>query len=109
MEERVARRTGWMGGQWMEGELKGLIQKAAAALKAAGAHEVYLFGSAAAGSLREDSDIDMAVAGLPPESFYRALAEAAGILRRPFDLVDLDESNAFTEYLKRKGKLRRVA
>ena len=37
-----------------------------AALKHSGAKTVYLFGSAARGSMRADSDIDLAVSGLPP-------------------------------------------
>jgi len=89
-------------------EITRLIAKAAAALRAAGAREVYVFGSAAQGRLREDSDVDMAVSGLPPEVFYRAMAAASGALGRPLDLVDLDEDSPFTRYLKREGELRRV-
>jgi len=37
------------------------------------------------------------------------MGEVGDILQRPLDLVDLDEENLFTEYLKKKGKLRRVA
>lgn len=93
----------------MNEKLKDLLERAAAALKAAGAREVYLFGSAATGPMREDSDIDLAVSGLPPEKFFQAMGEARNILQRPLDLVDLDEGNLFTEYLKKKGKLQRVA
>jgi predicted nucleotidyltransferase len=52
------------------------IAAAAAALKAAGAREVYLFGSAAKGTLRENSDVDLAVSGLPPEVFFHGMAKA---------------------------------
>lgn len=92
----------------METELTSLIEKAAAALKAAGAREVYLFGSASTGKLRPDSDVDMAVSGLPPEVFFGAMAAAHEALRRPVDLIDLDLDNPFTRYLKTKGKLVRV-
>ena len=92
----------------MAEEIKHQIEQVVAALKAAGAREVYLFGSAAEGRLREDSDLDLAVSGLPPEMFFRALARAANLLRRPVDLIDLDEESAFTRYLKREGELRRV-
>ncbi len=92
----------------MAEEIERLMQKAVAELKAAGAHEVYLFGSAAKGTLREDSDLDLAVSGLPPEVFFRALARATSLLRRPVDLVDLDEESPFTRYLKSEGELRRV-
>ena len=92
----------------MNDELSGLIEKAAAALRAAGAREVYVFGSATRRGLRDSSDVDMAVSGLPPEAFFRAMANTSDALGRPLDLVDLDEDNAFTRYLKREGELRRV-
>jgi predicted nucleotidyltransferase len=84
------------------------VKLAAQALIAAGAREVYLFGSAATGTMREDSDIDLAVTGLPDEVFFRAMGKAEDILQCPLDLVDLDEDNLFNDCLKRKGKLVRV-
>jgi predicted nucleotidyltransferase len=92
----------------MTDELKGRIALAAEALKKAGAREVYLFGSAAAGRLSEVSDIDMAVSGLPPARFFQAMGEAADLLDIPLDLVDLDEDNPFIEYLREHGELVRV-
>ncbi|MBI1929891.1 nucleotidyltransferase domain-containing protein [Candidatus Poribacteria bacterium] len=92
----------------MNNELRQLIERAAAALQAAGAREVYLFGSAARGAMREDSDIDLGVSGLPPANFFQAMGEAGDILQRPFDWVDLDEVNPFTRYLQEEGELRRV-
>lgn len=91
-----------------ESEFAASIEKAVAALKAAGAREVYLFGSAAKGTLREYSDVDLAVSGLPPEVFFRAMAAAHDALGRPLDLIDLDHENPFTRYLKEEGELRRV-
>ena len=90
-------------------ELRILIDRAAGALKAAGAREIYLFGSAAQGEFGEGSDIDMAVSGLPPELFFHAMGEAAAVLPVPLDLIDLDEKTPFSEHLKKKGKLLRVA
>jgi predicted nucleotidyltransferase len=92
----------------MAQEIDSLIEQAAVALRAAGAREVYVFGSAAKGIMHEGSDVDLAVAGLPPAAFFRAMAAASDALRRPLDLVDLDEDNPFTRYLKRHGELRRV-
>lgn len=89
-------------------ELKPLIERAVLALKSAGAREVYLFGSAAHGQIREDSDIDMAVSGLPPEMFYRAGAAAEDAIGRSLDLIDLDEVTPFTQYLKEESELLRV-
>ena len=95
-------------GRKMAEDLKQLIAKAAEALRAAGAKEVYLFGSAATGRFGEGSDVDLAVAGLPPERFFPAMARAARILDRSLDLVDLDEDNPFTHYLREEGELIRV-
>jgi uncharacterized protein len=92
----------------VDAKLRKRIEAAAGALKAAGAREVYLFGSAARGVMREDSDIDLAVTGLPPERFFRAMGQAADILQQELDLVDLDEANAFTRYLQEEGELTRV-
>jgi predicted nucleotidyltransferase len=92
----------------MNVEMKELIKRAAPVLKEAGAREVYLFGSGARGKMCEDSDIDLAVSGLPPEKFFQAMGNAGDILRRPFDLVDLDEVNPFTRYLKEEKELQSV-
>lgn len=92
----------------MNDEMKQLIEKVVAVLKAAGAREVYLFGSAAKGTLRSDSDVDLAVSGLPPQVFFKAMGQAGDILGRPLDLIDLDEVNPFTRYLKEEGELQRV-
>ncbi len=93
----------------MKTEFSEQIRHAAEALVEAGALEVFVFGSAATGSLRDDSDIDLAVAGLPPEVFFQAMGKAGEILERPLDLIDLDEDNPFTRYLKEEGELVRVS
>lgn len=61
----------------MTKELEEQVNRAAEILKAAGAREVYVFGSAATGSMHECSDVDFAVVGLPLEKFY-AFTKAAG-------------------------------
>jgi predicted nucleotidyltransferase len=95
----------------MDDELRRSIERAAAVLKDMGATEVYVFGSAATGTMREGSDVDLAVVGLPPGVFFSAMAGAADALGlgRELDLISLDDDNLFTRYLKRKGKLQRVA
>jgi predicted nucleotidyltransferase len=92
----------------MTEDLKGLVGKAASALKAVGAKEVYVFGSAAHGTLRENSDVDITVSGLPPEVFFRAMAKASRALGHPVDLVDLDQDTNFIRYLRQEGELLRV-
>ena len=93
----------------MDDELRKAIERAAAVLKDFGAREVYIFGSAAGGTMREGSDVDFAVVGLPPGVFITAMVRASDALGRELDLIDLDDDNLFTQYLKRKGKLQRVA
>ncbi|HVG11226.1 MAG TPA: nucleotidyltransferase domain-containing protein [Thermoanaerobaculia bacterium] len=89
--------------------LDDLLTRGAALLKSEGAREVYVFGSVATGTSRKGSDVDLAVSGLPPASFYPALARLGDLFDRPVDLVDLDRADPFTTHLKGKGLLRRVA
>ncbi|HEU4712869.1 MAG TPA: nucleotidyltransferase domain-containing protein [Pyrinomonadaceae bacterium] len=77
-------------------------------LKKSGAKMVYVFGSAARGTMRADSDLDLAVSGLPPENFFKALSAASDVLDRPIHLIDLDEVTPFTRYLIEEGELQRV-
>jgi uncharacterized protein len=90
-------------------ELSGLIRKAAETLKSFGATDVYLFGSLAKGTFRSDSDIDLAVSGIPPEKFFEAMGRAEDVLKREIDLIDLDEKNPFVEFLKSHGELQLVS
>jgi predicted nucleotidyltransferase len=93
----------------MDDGLRQLIERAAKALKAAGAREVYYFGSAAKKtSIGPSSDIDIAVSGLPPEVFFKAMSDAEDAAGHPLDLVDLDDDTPFTRHLKEEGELQRV-
>ena len=89
----------------MSDELRRSIQKTAKVLRQFGAREVYTFGSAAEGVLRPASDIDIAVSGIPPRLFFRAMSKAGDTLSMPLDLIDLDEDTPFTRYLREKGGL----
>ena len=92
----------------MSTELQQLVARAARELKSAGAREVYLFGSAAREGLRPDSDLDFAVAGLPPAMFYRVGARLSDLLECTVDLVDLDVATPFTRHLLQENELVRV-
>jgi predicted nucleotidyltransferase len=85
------------------------IRQAAQMLKQRGARAVYLFGSAARGALHGDSDVDLAVTGLPDDVFFRAMADASRIVGLPVDLVALDRNEAVARSLYRSGELKRVA
>lgn len=84
------------------------IDQIAAVLKSSGAKTVYLFGSAARGSMRDESDLDLAVSGLPPENFFKALSAVSTLVDRSIHLIDLDEVTPFTQYLIEEGELQRV-
>ena len=58
---------------------------------------VYLFGSAASGALRDDSDVDLAVLAeseFDPVVLFDAAQRLATELRRDVDLVDLRRASA---------------
>ncbi|HKN82626.1 MAG TPA: nucleotidyltransferase domain-containing protein [Pyrinomonadaceae bacterium] len=84
------------------------VEQLVTILKNSGAKDVYLFGSVAKGIMRSDSDIDLAVSGLPPENFFKALSTVSNLLDRPIHLIDLDEVTPFTRYLIEEGELQRV-
>jgi predicted nucleotidyltransferase len=92
----------------MEETLEAKIAEAARVLKAAGAREVYVFGSVVRRRKDPPRDVDLAVSGLPPQAFFKAYAAAGSVLPLPLDLVDLDDDNAIVRYLKEEGELVRV-
>ena len=93
----------------MDNATQSEVEKVARILLQAGAREVFLFGSAAHGKERAESDLDLAVRGLPPERFFVAMSAIAFAISVPFDLIDLDDKNPFTNYLETEGELLRVA
>lgn len=92
----------------MSEDLERAIRIAAEVLKAEGAREVYLFGSLAKGRERPESDIDLAVSGLPPKRFFHAMARAHEAAGRTLDLIDLDDNSPFVQFLREHGELRLV-
>ena len=78
-------------------------------LKSVGCKEIFVFGSTARGDYREDSDLDIAVRGLPAERFFAVYGELMTRLSRPVDLVDLDLQERFGKQLLAGSELRRVA
>lgn len=62
--------------------------EAVAHLRAAGATRAWLFGSVARGEAREDSDVDVAVEGLPRDAYLRAADDLVAIFGRSVDLVE---------------------
>ena len=56
------------------------------------ASRVVLFGSLATGSHSEESDVDLAVVGLPSEVYFHALADLMALFGGPVDLVRIEEA-----------------
>lgn len=85
------------------------IRRAAEILTNAGCTEVYVFGSAVTGRMREDSDIDLAVRGCPRGSFFTLLGKLMWDLQHAVDLVDLDSDDALAQHLQTWEEMVRVA
>ena len=92
----------------MEPDLERRIRAAARRLRDQGAMRVYVFGSALDGTLREDSDVDLAVEGLPAHLFFQAMAEASWIVGRPVDLVEVDRDGQAAGGISLAAELKRV-
>ena len=55
-----------------------------------GVEEVWLFGSLASAPRHDAFDIDLAVRGLRPDQYFKALARIGDIVQEPFDVVTLE-------------------
>jgi predicted nucleotidyltransferase len=84
------------------------VLAAANLLRTMGASQVFVFGSLVRGELRPDSDIDMAVSGLPASVYFSAVSRASDLLGRPVDLLDLDDHTPLVQHLLSSGELIRV-
>ena len=85
-----------------------LIAMGAKVLHSEGARRVFVFGSAGAGTSTDESDVDFAVEGLPPDRYFRAVGRLMLTLRREVDVVALESDAPFVQRLKESGTLRRV-
>jgi predicted nucleotidyltransferase len=88
---------------------KEAVARAARLFRDMGATQIFMFGSAAKGQLRPDSDIDMAVSGLPPGVYFSAVNQASDLVGRPVDLMDLDDDMPLIRHLRARGELVRVS
>jgi predicted nucleotidyltransferase len=84
------------------------LLEAANMLIGMGASRVFVFGSLVRGELRPDSDVDMAVSGLPAKVYFSAVSRASDILGRPVDFVDPDDDTALVRHLLGSHELIRV-
>jgi predicted nucleotidyltransferase len=81
------------------------VKKATNLLKNAGSKNVYLFGSMVTGKIRENSDIDIGIRGLPPEDFFRVYSQLYMNFDNDIDLVDFDDDNDMFSLLEKLGEV----
>ena len=58
-------------------------------LKSIGCREIILFGSMSDGSFNKNSDIDIAISGISPVEYFKAVASISSIIGHDVDLVFL--------------------
>jgi len=75
------------------------IENATNLLKKEGCQAVFLFGSLVTGKIRDDSDIDIGVKGLPKEKFLRLFSRLYFDFENKIDLVDFDTNSDFFSML----------
>jgi predicted nucleotidyltransferase len=85
------------------------IQHAIRILREEGCSEVFLFGSAATGRLRAESDIDLAARGIPRGRFFSLIGRLLFELEHSVDLVDLDKQRDFAKHLEKENALVQIA
>jgi len=81
------------------------IESAANLLKNEGCEAVFLFGSLVTGKIRDDSDIDIGVKGLPQGKFLRLYSRLYFDFENKIDLVDFDANSDFYSMLNRIGEV----
>jgi predicted nucleotidyltransferase len=71
-----------------------------------GAWKIILYGSLARGDYRADSDIDICCEGIPPEHYFRALAECLMATQRRVSVLDFASIQGyFKERILHEGKI----
>jgi predicted nucleotidyltransferase len=71
-----------------------------------GARKIIVYGSVARGDYRADSDIDICCEGIPPEYYFRALAECMMAMQRHVSVLDFASLHGyFKERIVREGKI----
>ena len=90
----------------IEKKLKKKLSEAIEYLKNIGATEIILFGSMAHGNFNEFSDIDLAIRGISPKTYFKTIADLSSIIHFKVDLVLLDYvSKEFKEKIMSEGEL----
>jgi predicted nucleotidyltransferase len=74
-------------------------------LKNEGCQSIFLFGSLVTGKIRDDSDIDIGVKGIPQGKFLRLYSRLYFDFENKIDLVDFDANSDFYSMLDRIGEV----
>ena len=81
------------------------IEKAKVFLKNEGCRDIFLFGSLVTGKIREDSDIDMGIKGIPDGKFLQLYSRLYFDFDTKIDLVDFDTNADFYSMLNGLGEV----
>lgn len=81
------------------------LTKAIEYLKSIGCKEIILFGSLSDGTFDGFSDIDLAVSGVSPRAYFRAVAVLSSIVGWKVDLVAMDHiSKELKQRIRKQGR-----
>ena len=81
------------------------IEGATNLLKKEGCKAIYLFGSLVTGEIRDNSDIDIGIKGLPEGKFFRLYSKLSFDFDNKIDLVDFDQNEDFFSLLNNLGEV----
>ena len=80
------------------------IEKSKEVLLRYGVRRILLFGSSSE-SPEKARDLDLAVEGLDPKDYLKALGELLDTLPVSVDLVDLSDDTRFSRMIRRRGSV----
>jgi len=84
------------------------IETATSLLKNEGCKEIFLFGSLITGKIRDNSDIDIGIKGLPKGKFFKVYSRLYFDLNNKVDLVDFDVNSDFYSMLNNIGEVVKI-
>ncbi|MEW6606169.1 MAG: nucleotidyltransferase domain-containing protein [bacterium] len=87
-------------------KIKKKLTSAIEYLKSIGCKEVILFGSLCDGTFDDTSDIDIAVSGVSPRLYFKAVATLPSIIKWKVDLVTMEHiSKELEQRIRKEGKI----
>jgi len=81
------------------------IEIATNLLKNEGCQSIFLFGSLVTGKIRDESDIDIGIKGLPKDKFLNLYSRLYFDFENKIDLVDFDTNSDFYSMLDSIGEV----